>query len=161
TRRRFLAGSATAALALALPRDSRAADTKRLIAATRQLEVEGKPATVYGLTGAGGHPGLTFQPGEDFDVTLGNRISEPPLVHWHGMTGPWRQDGVPDLSQPALAPGKSYAYDFPLNRSGTFWMHSHYGLQEQQLLAAPLILRDQAATAADEQEVVLLLHDFS
>ncbi|HEY2891293.1 MAG TPA: multicopper oxidase domain-containing protein [Dongiaceae bacterium] len=130
-------------------------------AATRQIEVEGKAATVFGLTGPDGRPGLTFAPGEAFDVTLDNRLAEPTLIHWHGMTEPWRQDGVPDLSQPALAPGKSYTYGFPLNRSGTLWMHSHYGLQEQQLLAAPLILHDRASAAAEEQEVVLLLHDFS
>ncbi len=161
TRRHFLAGGAAAALAAALPRIAHADQGRLLVAARRQLEVEGKSATVYGLTGPDGRPGLAFAPGDAFNVTLENRLAEPTLVHWHGMTGPWQQDGVPDLSQPALPPGKSYAYSFPLNRSGTLWMHSHYGLQEQQLLAAPLILQDRASAAADEQEVVLLLHDFS
>ena len=45
-------------------------------------------------------------------------------------------------------------------RPGTHWMHSHQGMQEQQLMAAPLIIRD-ASRGADEQEVVLMLHDFS
>lgn len=161
TRRRFLAGSATAAFALGLPRRALAAESRILTVAARQLEVEDKAATVYGLTAADGRPGLVFAPGEDFNVTLENRLAEPTLVHWHGMTEPWRQDGVPDLSQPALVPGKSYTYRFAINRSGTLWMHSHYGLQEQRLLAAPLILHDQASAAADEQEVVVLLHDFS
>jgi FtsP/CotA-like multicopper oxidase with cupredoxin domain len=40
-------------------------------------------------------------------------------------------------------------------------MHSHVGLQEQQLLAAPLIVRDPSETQLDEQEVVILLHDFT
>src|SRR5436189_84320 len=48
----------------------------------------------------------------------------------------------------------------PISRR-TFRMHSHQGLQEQQLLAAPLILRDREASSADVQEVVMLLHDFS
>lgn len=161
SRRRFLAGSAASALAFSLPRALRAEDSRTLTIATRQLEVEGKAATVYGLTGPDGQPGLAFGPGDSFAVTLQNKLAEPTLVHWHGMTEPWRQDGVPGLSQPALPPGQNYAYSFPLNRSGTFWMHSHYGLQEQQLLAAPMILRDQAAVSADEQEVVVLLHDFS
>jgi FtsP/CotA-like multicopper oxidase with cupredoxin domain len=51
-------------------------------------------------------------------------------------------------------------YDFPLAFPGTFWMHSHQGMQEQQLMAAPLIIRD-AGRGADEQEVVMMLHDFS
>jgi FtsP/CotA-like multicopper oxidase with cupredoxin domain len=94
-------------------------------------------------------------------VTLENRLTDPTLVHWHGLTPPWKLDGVPDLSQPALQPGQSYAYSFPLARSGTFWMHSHLGLQEQQLLAAPLIVQGPEAKSADEQDVAMLLHDFS
>ena len=46
------------------------------------------------------------------------------------------------LSQAALKPGESFDYDFANTRSGTHWMHSHVGLQEQQLLAAPLIVRE-------------------
>jgi len=161
TRRQFLGGSTATALAMALPRVLHADQGRLLVAASRQIEVEGKATTVFGLTGPDDRPGLTFAPGDAFNVTLENRLAEPTLIHWHGMTEPWRQDGVPDLTQPAIAPGKSYAYGFPLNRSGTLWMHSHYGLQEQQLLAAPLILHDQAFASTDEQEVVLLLHDFS
>ncbi|MDE2458804.1 MAG: multicopper oxidase domain-containing protein, partial [Rhodospirillales bacterium] len=43
----------------------------------------------------------------------------------------------------------------------TFWMHSHEGLQEQQLMAAPLIVQDAASATADIQQVVMMLHDFS
>jgi FtsP/CotA-like multicopper oxidase with cupredoxin domain len=82
-------------------------------------------------------------------------------VHWHGLTPPSDQDGVPEFSQPALKAGGDYEYDFLLARPGTNWMHSHVGLQEQQLLAAPLIVRDPDDAARDEQEVVILLHDFT
>jgi FtsP/CotA-like multicopper oxidase with cupredoxin domain len=44
---------------------------------------------------------------------------------------------------------------------GTHWMHSHVPVQEMQLLAAPLIVRSAADLAADRQEVVIFLHDFS
>lgn len=43
---------------------------------------------------------------------------------------------------------------------GTHWMHAHT-LQEQALLAAPLIVRLQDDLSAGEQELVVLLHDFS
>jgi FtsP/CotA-like multicopper oxidase with cupredoxin domain len=65
------------------------------------------------------------------------------------------------VSGPALAAGSSYSYRFPLRTPGTYWMHSHQGLQEQQLAAAPLIIHDPAEAALDRQEVVVLLHDFS
>ena len=82
--------------------------------------------------------------GAQFRVQLVNRIKKPTLIHWHGLTPPPHQDGVPIVSQPALPPGQTYEYDFPLTESGTYWMHSHQGLQEQNLLSAPLIIADPA-----------------
>jgi FtsP/CotA-like multicopper oxidase with cupredoxin domain len=76
------------------------------------------------------------------------------------LAPPWRQDGVPGVSGPPISPGSSAEYDFPLRFGGTFWMHSHQGLQEQLLLAAPLIIRDERSSR-DQQEVVLTLADFS
>jgi FtsP/CotA-like multicopper oxidase with cupredoxin domain len=61
---------------------------------------------------------------------------------------------------PLIAAGTERAYDFPLGKPGTYWMHAHT-LQEQALLAAPLIVEDPADDGRDEQEVVVLLHDFS
>ena len=69
-------------------------------------------------------------------------------------------DGVPDTPAPLLKPGEARGYLFPSRTRGTYWMHAHT-LQEQNLLAAPLIVRSSADAKADEQEVVILLHDFS
>src|SRR5438552_189827 len=84
------------------------------------------------------------------------RLSEPTLVHWHGLTPPSAQDGVPGLSQDPIAAGASYDYDFPLKTPGTYWMHSHFSLaQSQKLLSAPLIIRTPEELKRDEQEVVV------
>jgi FtsP/CotA-like multicopper oxidase with cupredoxin domain len=64
------------------------------------------------------------------------------------------------VSGPPIPPGASGEYNFPLRFGGTFWMHSHQGLQEQELLAAPLIIRD-GRDRPDQQEVVIMLADFS
>ena len=61
---------------------------------------------------------------------------------------------------PLIAAGKSQGYDYRPT-PGTHWMHSHHGLQEQALLAAPLIVHSEEDLAADVQEVTVLLHDFS
>ena len=54
----------------------------------------------------------------------------------------------------------THSYDYaPL--AGTFWMHSHQGMQEQNLMTAPLIVHSAEDLRADRQDVVLLLHDFS
>ncbi len=128
---------------------------------TRIIEVNRRAARVYGISQLDGSRGLYANKGERFRVRLVNELDTETLIHWHGLTPPSEQDGVPELSQPALQPGHSYDYDFVHNRSGTFWMHSHVGLQEQQLLAAPLIVRQPGEERRDETEVVVLLHDFS
>ena len=168
SRRRFLASAAATGLAgmagssvFPAVRSAAAAEPEpvALRAATRTIEVNGKAARVYGLLQPDGTSGLVLPAGR-FRVRLENRIDAPTLVHWHGLKPPYGQDGVPDLPQPALAVGGAYAYDFPLATPGTHWMHAHT-LQEQQLLAAPLIVTEAGEDKADEQPVVVLFHDFS
>jgi FtsP/CotA-like multicopper oxidase with cupredoxin domain len=126
----------------------------------RTIDVKGKSASVYGIQQPDGTFGLRTGVGKRFRVRVENRIEEPSLIHWHGLTPPWQQDGVPGVSGPAIPAGGSADYDFPLRFGGTFWMHSHQGLQEQLLMSAPLIIRDQR-DRPDQQEVILMLADFS
>lgn len=131
----------------------------RLAAQTRTLDIDGRAATIFGLAGPGGQ-GLIINPGQRFKVDLTNDLDIPTLIHWHGQIPPNVQDGVPDMPLPLLAPGETRSYDFS-PQPGTHWMHSHVPMQEMQLLAAPLIVRRSEDMAADRQEVVLFLHDFS
>jgi len=126
----------------------------------RNIEVNGKPASVYGIRQPDETFGITTDVGKPFRVRVENRIEEPSLIHWHGLTPPWQQDGVPGISGPPIPAGGNAEYDFPLRFGGTFWMHSHQGLQEQLLMAAPLIIRDRR-DRPDQQEVVVMLADFS
>lgn len=156
SRRGFLAGSA----ALLLPARVRAAsDAMTLTATTRTIEVGGRAATVMGLVNKQGSLGLTLDPGQRFRVDLTNTLDKETIVHWHGQIPPNAQDGVPNTN-PMLVPGETRAYEYAA-RPGTFWMHSHIPAQEVGLLAAPLIVRSPDDLAADRQEVVLFLHDFS
>jgi FtsP/CotA-like multicopper oxidase with cupredoxin domain len=126
----------------------------------RNLEVNGKPASVFGIVQPDGTQGIVTKVGARFRVRVDNKIEVPSLIHWHGLTPPWQQDGVPGVSGPPITAGGSADYDFPLRFGGTFWMHSHEGLQEQLLMAAPLIIHDQH-DRPDQQEIVLMLADFS
>jgi FtsP/CotA-like multicopper oxidase with cupredoxin domain len=132
----------------------------RLRVQRRTIEVNGKPASVLGIEQPDGTAGLSTVVGRRFRVHLENALDVPTLIHWHGLAAPWQQDGVPGISGPPIAPGGRADYDFPLHFGGTFWMHSHEGLQEQALLAAPLIIRD-GRERPGEQEVVVMLADFS
>jgi FtsP/CotA-like multicopper oxidase with cupredoxin domain len=140
--------------------DGHAAPRTILRLQRRSIEVKGKPASVFGIRQPDGTFGLITEIGKPFRVRVENGIDEPSLIHWHGLTPPWQQDGVPGISGPPIPPGGSAEYDFPLRFGGTFWMHSHQGLQEQLLMAAPLIIRDQR-DRPDQQEVVVMLADFS
>jgi FtsP/CotA-like multicopper oxidase with cupredoxin domain len=163
--RRALLMSALAAAAVrpgAAPAtgESNAAAPAVLRLVQRTIEVNGKPASVYGIRQPDGAEGITTHVGDRFRVHVANEIGKPSLIHWHGLAPPWRQDGVPGVSGPPIPAGGSADYDFPLAFGGTFWMHSHQGLQEQLLLDAPLIIRDQRDRPG-QQEIVLMLNDFS
>jgi FtsP/CotA-like multicopper oxidase with cupredoxin domain len=161
SRRGFLAACASAAATAHLPRAAAAQSPApiTLSATTRTLDIGGRAATVFGLTGPRGQ-GLVLDPGERFLVDLANDLDVATTIHWHGQIPPNAQDGVPDMPMPMLAPGETRTYDFAA-RPGTHWMHSHVPVQEMQLLAAPLIVRAPEDLAADRQEVVMFLHDFS
>ncbi|HEV7543159.1 MAG TPA: multicopper oxidase domain-containing protein, partial [Reyranella sp.] len=159
SRRSLLAGTASLALAPGVARAAGGQKTLRL--QNRVVEVGGKPATRYGVSQPSGDWGLTIDEGETFDVRLENNLDVLSGLHWHGLNPPWRQDGVPYISAPPIAPGKSVDYNFPAQPAGTRWMHSHFGLQEQNLLAAPLIVRETSAIKSGIQEAVILLGDFS
>jgi FtsP/CotA-like multicopper oxidase with cupredoxin domain len=133
---------------------------KALKAVKRSIDINGKSANVFGLVQRNGAKGLTLEPGESFNVALTNELSEPTLIHWHGLTPPWPLDGVPDKPAPMLKAGETRTYAFPVADPETYWMHAHT-LQEQNLLAAPLIVHSAADASKDEQEIVVLLHDFS
>ncbi|WP_109452010.1 multicopper oxidase domain-containing protein [Azospirillum sp. TSH64] len=167
SRRRLLSTAVAggcAALLPAFPRSVFAAspveDAVRLTVDRRTLDVNGKAAGVFGIRQPDGTHGLTLDPGRRFVVDLANRAGEDAVIHWHGQTPPYVQDGVVDNNRPAIRNGESVRYDFA-PRTGTHWMHSHHGMQEQLLMAAPLVVRSAEDLRADEQEVTLLLHDFT
>jgi FtsP/CotA-like multicopper oxidase with cupredoxin domain len=167
SRRQFLASTSIAGLASVAPSlllastPASAAAVTTIRAGTRVIEVGGRAASVFSLSQPDAIHGLVAQAGQHFRIRLENQLDEATLIHWHGLTPPWQQDGVPHLSQAPLAPGAAYDYGFALARPGTNWMHSHHGLQEQRLLAAPLIVRDPGEANADVQDVVVMFHDFT
>ena len=158
SRRSVFQGIFAASLGTSL---ARAQTHAELTVASRIIEVNGRAAKVFGIVNGSGGNGLSLMLGERFRARVKNELDVETLLHWHGLNPPSAQDGVPMLSQAPLKPGESHDYDFVNTRSGTHWMHSHLGLQEQQLLAAPLIVRETAEPLFDGQEHVVLLHDFT
>lgn len=157
TRRQFLTKAAGLALLPALPRLALAAPTASLTVASRQIEVLGKAAKVFGITGPDGKSGWMAREGDRFTGVVDNQSGEDLILHWHGQALARNSD---DRTRPngGVQPKASQeAYDFPLT-AGTHWMHSHT-LSEQQLLAAPMVTLE--ADAGDVPQAVIMLHDFS
>jgi FtsP/CotA-like multicopper oxidase with cupredoxin domain len=173
SRRGFLASAAVGVGGLALQNGSyahalkllgdaaSAAKPVKLQAVSRTLVINGKSATVMGLLQPNGTQGIESVVNTPFRVDLENKLAVPTAIHWHGLHPPNNQDGVPGVTQPVIRPDSSTLYDFPLIPSGTHWMHSHQGLQEAYLLAAPLIVHDKEDQSRDEQQIVIMLSDFS
>ena len=133
SRRAFMmSAAATAALTSTAPTTGARAQTSAepvtvLKLQRRTIEVNGKPASVYGIRQPDGTSGITTDVGKPFRVRVENKLDAPSLIHWHGLTPPWQQDGVPGISGPPIPPGGGGDYNFPLRFGGTFWMHSHQG----------------------------------
>ena len=119
----------------------------------------GTPITA--ILAGGRWPGteIRYRKGDVFRVMVQNRLTQPTSIHWHGLIPPNLQDGVPGVTQAPIEPGELMLYQFPLIQAGTYWYHSHYGLQEQQGLAGPLIIEDPAETCGYDHDVTLLLSD--
>lgn len=124
------------------------------------IKVHGQSSFVYRIKQPNGTLGLRASKGDDLNIVVQNKIDQPSSIHWHGIILPSDQDGVPYITQNPIMPGGSYSYHFKLVQAGTFWMHSHFRLQEQRLLAAPLIITDPNNQSSN-QEVVVMLEDFS
>lgn len=126
----------------------------------RTLDVSGRAATVFGITNAQGKQGLDIFQSDGFNVQVTNDLTKPTVIHWHGLTPPFASDGS-NVSQAVIQGSGSHDYQFDLERAGTNWMHSHHGLQEANLMAAPLIVRADNERDIDRQDVTILLQDFS
>jgi len=73
-------------------------------------------------------------------VQVTNGLAEDTSVHWHGVLVPFQMDGVPGISFPGIKPGGTFPYRFRTRQSGTYWYHSHSGLQEQTGVYGPIII---------------------
>ena len=133
----------------------------RLFVKEVPLKVLGKEVNVIAIEQEDGTQGYSPEQSEGFHVEVVNQLAVPTSIHWHGLVLPNRMDGVPFVTQNPIPPGGSFRYDFPLKQSGTYWMHSHYGLQEQLFNSAPMIIWTPEERAKAARQLVVMFSDFS
>lgn len=117
--------------------------------------------SIQALLADGTWPGPTirYKKGDEFRVLVENRLDEPTSIHWHGLIVPTLEDGVPAVTQAPIPPGAAFYYSFPLQQSGTYWYHSHFGMQEQQGLSGPLIIDDPDDGHDYDEDLIVMLSD--
>src|SRR5271155_1300673 len=122
------------------------------------VNVTGRRRLATAVNGSVPGPNLRLQEGETVTINVTNHLSEPTSIHWHGLRLPSDQDGVPGLSFRGIEPGQSFSYRFAVRQGGTYWYHSHSGMQEQTGLYGALLLvpRDAEPYAYDRDYVGLL-----
>lgn len=103
---------------------------------------------------------IRLRAGDVLRATVRNELPEPTTVHWHGIALRNDMDGVPDLTQQAIARGTAFTYEFTAPDPGTFFFHPHVGTQLDRGLYAPLIVDDPAEPGAYDRELVIVLDDW-
>ncbi len=133
-----------------------------LAIAEARFEVDGRVGSAVAVNGTVPAPLIRLREGQDVRLTVENRLAEDSSIHWHGFLLPFQMDGVPGISFPGIAGGTRFTYEFPVRQSGTYWYHSHSGLQEQLGHYGPIII-DPAGhdPVAYDREHVILLSDWT
>jgi CopA family copper-resistance protein len=124
--------------------------------------IDGRHGHAVTINGTVPGPIIRLKEGQIARIAVTNDLDEDTSIHWHGLIVPFQMDGVPGVSFPGIKPGETFVYEFPVVQSGTYWYHSHSGLQELQGHYAPIVIepRDADPVAYDREHVVVL-GDFS
>lgn len=134
----------------------------RLRIARDTLLVDGKPARAVSINGTVPAPLLRLKQGQTLRLTVENALDEDTSLHWHGLIVPFQMDGVPGVSFPGIKPGTTFTYEFPIEQTGTYWYHSHSGLQEWMGVYGPIVIDPAGADPAPyDRDHVILLSDHS
>jgi len=130
--------------------------------ARQTMRIDGKLSRAIGINGTVPAPLVRLKEGQTAKLTVVNDLDEDSSIHWHGLILPFQMDGVPGVSFPGIKPRSTFTYEFPVVQSGTYWYHSHSGLQEQLGHYGPIVI-DPAGTdpIGYDREHVVVLSDHS
>ncbi|MBW4330804.1 copper resistance system multicopper oxidase [Stakelama sp. CBK3Z-3] len=177
-RRNMLGAIAGAVPALALPGWARGADlrtasvragfdevggdTINLTVGRGRRVVQGRAGDAVAVNGSVPGPLIRLKEGRTVRLNIHNTLDTDTSIHWHGLLVPFQMDGVPGISFPGIPAGGTFTATFPVRQSGTYWWHSHAGLQEQAGHYGPIVVDPAGAdTVLADRDYVLLLSEFS
>ena len=134
----------------------------RLRVAQSPFTVGGRTGHAITLNGVLPAPLIRLKEGQNVRLHVENALDEDTSIHWHGLILPFQMDGVPGISFPGIKPGKTFTYEVPIKQNGTYWYHSHSGLQEQLGHYGPIVIDPAGADPVGyDREHVIVLSDWS
>jgi uncharacterized cupredoxin-like copper-binding protein len=106
-------------------------------------------------------PEIRVQLGDRVRINLHNELDVPTTLHSHGLIVPNAMDGVPAITQPALLPGESFAYEFTVQNAGSHMYHSHFMAQRQvpMGLLGAFVVEDPATDPQVDLDLPMVLND--
>jgi len=133
-----------------------------LIIAETRVNFTGTPRVATTINGSLPGPTLRMREGDTITLRVTNRLAVDTSIHWHGLILPYQMDGVPGVSFPGIAPGETFIYQFKLVQSGTYWYHSHSGMQEQTGMYGAIIIEPaRAETNRADRDYVVQFSDWT
>lgn len=125
--------------------------------------VQGRRGMGVAVNGSVPGPLVRLKEGQAVNLNVHNALDEDSSIHWHGLLVPFQFDGVPGVSFPGIKPGQTFTYEMPaLRQSGTYWWHSHSGLQEQSGHYGPIIVDPAGPDPVQaDYDYVMLLSEFT
>ncbi len=134
----------------------------RLKIAHQMITIDGRASHAIGINGTVPGPLIRLQEGQNVRLFVENTLDEDSSIHWHGLILPFHMDGVPGISFPGIKPRSTFVYEFPIRQAGTYWYHSHSGLQEQMGHYGPIVIDPAGADPVQaDREHVIVLSDYS
>ena len=127
-----------------------------LTIAETAVNFTGAPRLATTINGSIPGPTLRFREGDTVTIRVHNRLTVDTSIHWHGILLPYEMDGVPGISFKGIAPGETFVYRFKVQQTGTYWYHSHSGMQEQTGMFGAIVIDPVKgnATRADRDYIV-------
>jgi len=129
-----------------------------LTIARTPIVVAGRRAEAVAINGSVPGPTIRLREGDEAVIRVTNALHEPTSIHWHGIILPNAMDGVPLVTFPGIPAGETFEYRFPIRQAGTYWYHSHSGMQEQLGHYGAIVIEPAKGeeVAADRDYVVQL-----
>lgn len=126
------------------------------------MMIDGLESHAIGINGTVPAPLIRLREGQKVRLHVENNLDEDSSIHWHGLILPFHMDGVPGLSFPGIKPRSTFVYEFPIIQSGTYWYHSHSGLQEQLGHYGPIVIDPSGHDPIkSDREHIIVLSDHS